>query len=87
MTLLVTADDLISRTHKPEKELKRVSENEMTTMKPVIQKGDVVCLADLLFTRNRDSLVKNNNQQVGIYPLYLTHVIHILFFSLPSPSN
>nr|XP_017254306.1 PREDICTED: probable nucleoredoxin 1 isoform X2 [Daucus carota subsp. sativus] len=36
----------------------------MTTMKPVIQKGDVVCLADLLFTRNRDSLVKNNNQQV-----------------------
>ncbi|KAK1378817.1 hypothetical protein POM88_025561 [Heracleum sosnowskyi] len=62
----LTADDLISKPYKLEKEAKRGSdtdENEML-VKPVIRKGDVVCLSDLLFTKNRDYLVKNNNQQV-----------------------
>lgn len=59
----LTADD---KPYILEKEAKRVSdtdENEMM-MKPVIRKGDVVCLSDLLFTKNRDYLVKNNNQKV-----------------------
>lgn len=60
----LTADDLISKPYKLEKEAKRGSDTDENEVKPVIRKGDVVCLSDLLFTKNRDYLVKNNNQQV-----------------------
>lgn len=32
------------------------------------QKGDTINLNDLLFTKERDYLIKNNNQQVSEYP-------------------
>lgn len=33
-------------------------------LKPSYKKGDIISLPDLLFTENRDYLVKNNSEQV-----------------------
>lgn len=38
-------------------------------MTQCIKEGDIINLSDLLFTKNRDYLVKNNNEQVPIHTL------------------
>ena len=44
-----------------------------------VQKGDTIDLNDLLFTKERDYLIKNNNQQVCISSTSLTPLLHSQF--------
>lgn len=49
-----------------------------------IQKGDTVNLNDLLFTKERDYLVKNNNQQMSIlsFNCYLHFLLNVIYVDL-----
>ena len=45
-----------------------------------IKKGDKVDLSTLLFTKQRDYLLRGDKQRVHVYVLFITQTYHVMFF-------